>query len=258
MTSGDEDKRGDSGSTAMEADQQIQALPKHENEHARMVIVVDDNAIWRQGSVAIINELPDFQADGLTHSKALERDNWDDVSAVIIDLHEPTMALDKYPGFKVCEHIRKKRSASSPTRPIRLYAATSFADDKYVRGLTEFYGFDYRYSKRDLLTADQLSEMLTNPKPENVPTSASYGGEHGRKLGRFRERYLKLPEEVRAQLNDRDPSKQGNLRKVANKLLDVSLSEVRKLKARVLGESTTADKPRFDRIGDFETTDRNE
>jgi CheY-like chemotaxis protein len=242
----------------MPPDQQTPSSVEHENEneHARLVIVVDDNAIWRQGSVAIINELPDWRADGLTHSQALGRDNWDDVFAAIIDLHEPNTALDKYPGFKVCKHIRQRKSETSPTRPVRLYAATSFADDKCIRGLTEFYGFDFRYSKRDLLTADQLSEMLANPKPENVPTASTYSGEQGSKLGRFREKYLKLPEEIRAQLNDRDPSKQGNLRKVANKLLDVSLGEVRKLKTRVLGESTTADKPRFGDTNDSKTTNQ--
>jgi CheY-like chemotaxis protein len=242
----------------MPPDQHTAASLKHENAHARMVIVVDDNAIWRRGSVAIINELPDWQAEGMTHSQALARDHWDNVFAAIIDLHEPTMTLDKYPGFKVCKHIRQKRNASSSTRPVRLYAATSFADDKYVRGLTEFYGFDYRYSKRDLLTADQLSEMLTNPKPENVPTADSSDGRHGQKLGRFREKYLKLSEEARLRLNDRNPSKQGNLRKVAIKLFDLSLGDARKLPARVLGETTQADKPRFADVSDSETTNQTE
>lgn len=211
------------------------------SDHDRMVIVVDDNVIWRRGLVGIINELDGWRSEGLDHSEALSRSDWEGVFAVLIDLHDPSLALDKYPGFGVCKHIRRRREVSNANRPIRLYAVTSFADANTIRELTAFYGFDFRYSKADLISSGQVEKMLSDPAAEHVvhrtATSAN-------KTGAFREKYLKLTDAVRSKFEDRDPSKQGNLRKQADKLLDTKLGDVRTLKKLVLGETTKADEPR--------------
>jgi hypothetical protein len=212
------------------------------SDHDRMVIVVDDNVIWRRGLVGIINELDGWRADGLDHSAALVRSDWDSVFAVLIDLHDPLLALDKYPGFGVCKHVRRRREISNANRPMRLYAVTSFADANTIRELTAFYGFDFRYSKADLISSAHVEQMLSDPATEHVVVRSV---ESSHETGTFRDKYLKLTDEAREKFHDHLPSKQGNLRRQAQRRFNLELGVVRSLKRLVLGETTKADEPRF-------------
>ena len=142
------------------------------------VVVVDDDAVVRRGTVEVLNESLSVHAIALDHNQALDltADDLREVSVALIDPGDPEESQDNFPGIAVARHLR---AHGTPTLRIHAISGRPIPDRVKIR-LYEV-GVHHLHSRNRLFGSDHLHSIVagTHDIDDQSAAEIEYNSELG-------------------------------------------------------------------------------
>ena len=144
----------------------------------KRVVVVDDDDISRRGLTELLTDRPELEVAGsLVHDHALEwTAEWETIDIAIVDAADSRRDDDHFPGVRVVDHIRRRRSRD---QTMVIVLTGHFFDDAVRRRMREAQA-DFFYHRSELQESSDLYEAILHPEraragvPEGTNSEAQF------------------------------------------------------------------------------------
>jgi DNA-binding NarL/FixJ family response regulator len=126
----------------------------------RRVVIIDDDLWVRRGRAAALGEVSGVRVMAtFSHRDAMAYEGWEDVDVAIVDAWDETEAFDRFPGVRVVQTIRARRS---PAETLIIVVSGHVFDDMLRLRLAEA-GADFFYGHGEVRDVDTLAGAILRP-----------------------------------------------------------------------------------------------
>lgn len=126
------------------------------------VVVVDDDELSRRGIAEWLKDRAEIELVGaISHDEAKALDSeWDSIDVAIVDAADDTRDYDQFPGVRVVDLIRQRRSAAETTV---IVITERFFDDAIRRRMREAKA-DFFFHRSELKLGSALQDAVLHPE----------------------------------------------------------------------------------------------